>query len=192
MTQMILAMEILHLGPLECERDCNMHWYNFIERVKFKDIQALKDQEDWVLAGPELRLLILKGSVDSEGFTIVDKAYSSKRTDWNSCTIWGVCNTKWHTMNLIMLKWPEPEMGDRIKIKWLEEDNLFLNSCSKSLTETMYFRPNNSTHVLGTATFSLEGVKCTDMGSVNVYYCDQTTGIGNYYTTGDFEFFVNR
>ncbi|MCF6353255.1 MAG: hypothetical protein L3J06_09620 [Cyclobacteriaceae bacterium] len=173
----------------ECDRDCKTG-YNYVERARFKDIEALKDFEDWIYAGPELRLLILKGSVDSGGFRIVDKTYSSQRKDWRSCTFWGVCTTNWHTMNLRMLKWPETEMGDRIVMSWVEEDNLFLADYSVTLTETMYFRTGE--HVSGTVTYSGDGYLGGKMGDDLVKYCDNTDGLGTYYANDNFQWYVNQ
>ncbi len=99
-------------------------------------------------------------------------------------------------MNLQMLKWPEVEMGDRMKVEWWEEDDFPGGGYSAWLSETVYFRSDgyeDGRLTFGDANYSSPtSVSGKSMGQTVVYYCDNTEGIGQYYTTGDFEFYVNQ
>lgn len=177
---------------LECDRDCKTG-YNYIEKGKFASLQALRDYEDFIFGAPELRFLMLKGAVLTTAFTILSKTYSnSKRGSWKSCG-WlpGSCEIQWHTMNLQMLKWPEVEMGDRMRVEWWEEYEFAGGGYSSWLAEGVQFRDRGLT--FGDANYSSPtSVNGKSMGQTVIYYCDNTEGIGQYYTAGDFEFYVNQ
>jgi len=175
-----------------CDRDCNTQ-YSYVEKAKFASPQTLRYYEDWLYGAPELRLLILKGSIESKGFSIISKSYSSgARGSWKDCGFLpGSCETIWHTMNLQMLLWPELEMGDRVKVEWWEEDALIGGNYSTYLNQIVYFRSGD--HVAGGLAWRSNGdFTGKRIGNTEVYYCDNTDGLGTYYTVGDFAFYVNQ
>jgi hypothetical protein len=174
-------------GSSSCDRDVK-NKYDYVSRLKFKDIDAFRDAEKYVDGNPEMFCILILGANTPSGFTDQRKYISSPdRSKWKDCGVF-TCSPEWFYANQEVFNWNKTDFGKIVRYDWYEED-AGETKVTYSVSHTTTF--DDGTKVTGTVEF-LINPEDTNLGSSFVNYCDNTDGYGEDYDTGRLIFHVNQ
>lgn len=174
-------------GSSSCDRDVK-NKYDYVSRLKFKDIDGFRDAEHYVDGNPEVYCITILGANNPSGFTDQRKYISSPdRSKWKDCGVF-TCNPEWFYANQEIFNWDKSDFGTIVRYDWFEEDDSGVK-LTYSISHTTEFE--DGTKVTGSVTIVIDQ-EDANLGSSFVRYCDNTDSYGEDYDTGRLIFHVNQ
>lgn len=167
-----------------CIRDNNPS-YDRIKGIKFNNINRLRDT--WDKGQVELHLKVFFGS-DGDGEPLL-KTFGGDKGDWRSCGfLWTNCKTKWYNTDTELIIWNKNEYGKKLFFRWYENDG---DSNVREEKTCYEWTDENGVKIENCVTETIHE-EDDQLGKSFPIYCDDISGDGFTYDTGDLRFILAR
>lgn len=167
-----------------CYRN-NNPTYDRIKGIKFNKMGRIR--EVWDNGKIELHLKVFFGA-DGNGEPLL-KTFGGDKGDWRKCGfLWTNCQPKWYNTNTELIIWNKSEYGEKLFFRWYENDG---NSNVREEKTCYEWTDENGVKIENCVTETIHE-EDDQLGKSFPIYCDDISGDGFTYDTGDLRFILAR